>query len=135
MRQRAESHEGRGGDSMPGTGHRAKHQSNGQRTPHNPQDPHDPRLLAYVEELKGIIRDAYPGARFGPLSYAETEGLWMVEAYTDAADPLAVADLTSQREAELLVEEGVCVAMIPMPLALWSDDLAHGGDEAPATRA
>jgi hypothetical protein len=82
----------------------------------------DPRLLAYVDELKAIIRGAYPAARFGPLTYAETEGLWMVEAYTDAEDQLEVAELTSQREAELLVEEGICVAMIPMPLALWSED-------------
>jgi hypothetical protein len=96
------------------------------RRAQGPLAPNDLRLLGSVEELKGIIRDAYPTARFGPLAYAETEGLWMVEAYTDAEDQLVVADLTSQREAELLVEEGICVAMIPMPLSLWSDDLAHG---------
>jgi hypothetical protein len=91
-----------------------------------PIDVNDPRLAHYVEELKGIIRDAHPEVRFGPLTYVDTEGLWMMEAYTDAEDQLAVAELTSQREAELLVEEGVCVAMIPMPLALWTEDLARG---------
>lgn len=90
----------------------------------NATSAHDPRLLCYIEELKAIIRAAHPEARFGALTYADTEGLWMVEAYTNAADDLAVADLTSAREAELLVEEGVCIAMIPMPLSLWTDDLA-----------
>jgi hypothetical protein len=93
-------------------------------THHGPLDADDPRLARYVKELKGIIRSAHPEARFGPLTYEDTEGLWMVEAYTDAADQLAVAELTSRREAELLVEEGVCLAMIPMPLSLWTDDLA-----------
>lgn len=77
-----------------------------------------------------MVRSAHPEARFGPLTYAPTEGLWMVEAYTASDDQLAVADLTSQREAELLVEQGVCVAMIPMPLALWTDDLAGEHEEA-----
>ena len=90
-------------------------------------DANDPRLRGHIEELKGIIRQAYPRAQFGPLRYADTEGLWMVEAYTDASDQYAVAELTSQREAELLVEEGMCVAMIPMPLELWSDDLSESG--------
>jgi hypothetical protein len=85
----------------------------------------DPRLARHADELKGIVRRAYPEARFGPLTYAETEGLWMVEAYTAATDQLVVADLTSRREAELLVEEGICIAMIPMPLALWTDDLGN----------
>ncbi len=87
-------------------------------------DASDPRLVRYVDELKAIIRAAYPEVRFGPLTYADIEGLWMVDAYTNARDQLAVADLTSRREAELLVEEGVCIAMIPMPLSLWTDDLA-----------
>jgi hypothetical protein len=100
--------------------HGTSRREEGQLTPNNP------RLLRYVEELKRIIRGAHPTARFGPLSYVETEGLWMVDAYTDAEDQLQVADLTSGREAELLVEEGICVAMIPMPLSLWSDDLASG---------
>lgn len=91
---------------------------------HGPLDANDPRLARHVEELKSIIRGAHPEARFGPLTYEDTEGLWMVEAYTSASDQLAVADLTSRREAELLVEEGVCLAMIPMPLSLWTDDLA-----------
>ncbi len=94
------------------------------RSAPGPVSSDDPRLLGYVEELKRIIRGAYPDARFGPLTYAETEGLWMVEAYTDAQDQLEVADLTSRREAELLVEEGICVAMIPMPLSLWTDENA-----------
>lgn len=93
-------------------------------THHGPLDAHDPRLARYVAELKSIILGAHPEARFGPLTYEDTEGLWMVEAYTASSDQLAVAELTSRREAELLVEEGVCLAMIPMPLALWTDDLA-----------
>jgi hypothetical protein len=88
----------------------------------SPRDADDPRLRRAVAELTSIIRSAHPEARFGPLTYDDTEGLWMVDAYTDTADPLAVADLTSGREAELLVEEGLLVAMIPMPLALWPDD-------------
>ena len=80
-----------------------------------------------------MVRSAHPEARFGRLTYAPTEGLWMVEAYTASDDQLAVAELTSQREAELLVEEGVCVAVIPMPLALWTDDLAGEQGETPAT--
>lgn len=86
----------------------------------------DPRLLRHVNDLKQILLAAHPETRFGPLTYVDTEGLWMIEAYTNATDQLAVADLTSRREAELLVEEGVCIAMIPMPLALWTDDLAAG---------
>lgn len=93
---------------------------------HGPVNADDPQLIRHVNDLKQLIRAAYPETRFGPLTYAETEGLWMVEAYTNAADQLAVADLTSRREAELLVEQGVCIAMIPMPLSLWTDDLAAG---------
>lgn len=89
-----------------------------------PLDGRDPRLARFVAELKRIILNAHPEARFGPLTYEPTEALWMVEAYTSSPDQLAVAELTSRREAELLVEEGICLAMIPMPLALWSDDLA-----------
>lgn len=84
----------------------------------------DPRLARAVTELKALVRAARPEVRFGPLTYADTEGLWMVEAYTAADDQLAVADLTTAREAELLVEEGLCVAIIPMPMHLWTDDLA-----------
>lgn len=93
-------------------------------THHGPLDANDPRLVRYVAELKRVILGAHPEARFGPLTYEDTEGLWMVEAYTASSDQLAVAELTSRREAELLVEEGICLAMIPMPLALWTDDLA-----------
>jgi hypothetical protein len=86
----------------------------------------DPRLARAFAELKGLVRAARPEVRFGHLAYADTEGLWMVEAYTSADDQLAVAELTTAREAELLVEDGICVAIIPMPLALWTDDLADG---------
>lgn len=69
----------------------------------------------YVEELQEIVRAKFPAAKFrvGPMpDTAKGVALW---TFADA-EFWEVSDLVRGRELELMVEEGVFIYVIPMPL-------------------
>ena len=69
----------------------------------------------YVEELQEIVQGRFPDARFrvGPMpDTAEGIAIW---TYTNAEFD-EVAGLVSEREFQIMIDEGLFLYVIPMPL-------------------
>ena len=69
----------------------------------------------YVEELQEIVQARFPETRFrvGPMpDTVEGIAIW---AFTNA-DFWDIADLVSDREFEIMVDEGFFLYVIPMPV-------------------
>jgi len=74
------------------------------------------KVHRYVKELEGMVRARFSDARFrvGPMpDTAEGIAIW---TYTDG-DFWDVADLVRDREFEIMMDEGLFLYVIPMPLA------------------
>lgn len=70
----------------------------------------------FVEELQQIVRARFPEAKFrvGPMPDT-TEGI-AIWTYTNAGSFWEVADLVSEREFQIMMDDGVFLYVIPMPL-------------------
>ena len=78
------------------------------------------RVAAHVEELKRLIRSAYPEARFelAPVPGSKWPGLWVYARFDSVWD---VLDLVADVGADFLGQELTGVHVIPMELT-GSDD-------------
>ena len=69
----------------------------------------------YVEELQEIVRTRFPEAKFrvGPMPDMQNGvAIW---TYT-TAEFNEVTDLVSEREFQIMIDEGLFLYVIPMPL-------------------
>lgn len=73
----------------------------------------DPRILAALDELKGLIQEHFPSATFKVLWGLGDmpEGVFL-EATVDIEDPDEVMDLVIHRMVELEVDEGLPVYVL-----------------------
>ena len=73
------------------------------------------KVQPFVEELQGLILKAFPEARFrvAPMPEGEGTAIW---TYTNAQSFWDVADLVRDREFEIMMDKGVFLYVIPMPL-------------------
>ena len=71
------------------------------------------RVREAAEELKASIRRQYPDARFELVRAADQPRSWHLWVLVDIEDPDEVADLVSDREIEMLVEERIPIHVIP----------------------
>ena len=66
-----------------------------------------------AEELKAIIRAAYPAAQFQLARAADDRDAWNLRTLVEADDLDDVSALTKDREIDMLVEENVPLYVIP----------------------
>lgn len=71
-------------------------------------DENDPRIQAVLDEFRQLILQHFPSSTFEVGLGEEPEGIRLI-ATVDVADLDEVLTLTSAREVELLVEEGIRV--------------------------
>ena len=75
----------------------------------------DNKIQKLVKELCNMVRQRFPEAEFEVYEGYEPRGVY-IHAYTQADDFLGVMDVVSTRMAEIIEEEGVIVAVIPLPM-------------------
>ena len=76
-------------------------------------DEFDPRIQAALAELRGLIREAYPAARFDVTRGDDPEGIYLT-ATVDVDDAEEVVDVFLDRLLELQIEDGLPVYVIPV---------------------
>ena len=69
----------------------------------------------FVDEIEQLIVTGFPDAVFEVGHMPDTRRGTAIWTYT-AGDPDDVAQLVSEREIQLMVDEGVFIYVIPMPL-------------------
>ncbi|MPZ16095.1 MAG: hypothetical protein GEU73_17030 [Chloroflexi bacterium] len=74
----------------------------------------DPRMQRAIEEIRGVIEQHYPGARFEiTRGHDEPVNVHLVTT-VDLDDPDEVSDLVDDRLVELQVEERIPLYVIPV---------------------
>ena len=67
-----------------------------------------------AEELKAIVRAEYPDAQFILSRAPDDQHIWLLWTYVDIEDPEVLRDLTSDFEADLLMERNMLLHMAPV---------------------
>ncbi len=68
-----------------------------------------------VQELKQIILGRFADAKFEVTPHPDARGVTAIWAYT-SADPDEVADLVREREMGIMVDDGIHLLVVPMPV-------------------
>jgi hypothetical protein len=71
------------------------------------------RVQEAVTELKGLIRAKYPDAKFQLARDPDQRRAWFLWTLVDGQDPEIVADMTRDRELEMIVEDHIPLHVIP----------------------
>jgi hypothetical protein len=72
----------------------------------------DPRIRSALDELQGLIRDRFPQATFTVSRGEDPDGIYL-DAVVDIEDPDQIMDVVISRLAELRVDEGVPIHVLP----------------------
>lgn len=84
--------------------------------------PDEAVLKKSLQKLQDWVRRGQPGAKFGEPRYLEEEKAWILEAYLPDDEDEEFLGLLAARETDLLVEQGVCICMVTLPLTAYSVD-------------
>ena len=84
------------------------------------------RAAACAEEVKAVIRSHFPEALFDPLRpWVDGDG-WVLGVYTRDRDGWAVLSAVEDLLHELLVQQQVAIAVVPLPFHEYLDrDIAY----------
>jgi uncharacterized protein YdhG (YjbR/CyaY superfamily) len=77
----------------------------------------DDRTQHMIDEVQAAIKAAFPEAEFKVHCGVDPEGIY-IDAYTKADDGFAVLDRISDQLVDLLVEEGLGIYVVPLPMAV-----------------
>lgn len=78
------------------------------------------RAYPYVDQLKAIILERFPSAKFDVTPMPDSDEGVAIWAYTNAEDQ-DIGAIVRERELELLTEKNVFIYVIPLPLEDWRD--------------
>jgi hypothetical protein len=80
-------------------------------------------VLERIEELKAILRERFP--ELETVSWCDSPNQCVIRAYTNAETEYEVLDIVGEKMAEILQEDGVLIAVLPLPMsALYADEAA-----------
>ena len=74
----------------------------------------DKKVQDLVDELCAIVRSRYPDAEFEVFEGDDPRGVY-IHAYTEGDQVLEIIRLVSGRITEIIEEEEVIIAVIPLP--------------------
>src|SRR5687767_2008739 len=74
----------------------------------------EPRMKRAVSEMKSLVRSRYPTAKFRLDRSEEDPSIIHLTTVVDVDDPDEVTDLVIERMAELLIDEGLPLFVIPI---------------------
>ena len=80
------------------------------------------RAAACAEEVKAMIKSHFPEALFDPLRPAISGEVWVLGVYTSDNDGWAVLGLVEDFLRDLLVQQQVAIAVVPLPLHHFLDE-------------
>jgi hypothetical protein len=80
------------------------------------------RAVACAEEVKSVIRSAFPEALFDPLRPGVNGDAWVLGVYTHDSDGWAVLDVVEGFLRDLLVQRQVAIAVVPLPFHHYLDE-------------
>lgn len=67
-----------------------------------------------AEELKAIVRTAYPDAEFALARAPDDQHIWFLWTEIDVEDPDEARHLTLDREAEMMDKDHILLHMVPI---------------------
>lgn len=75
----------------------------------------------YSAELKRLVQARYPNAKFGEMLYYSEDEVWALDVYTEAESAFDVLDLVNDRVADILIEKGIALVVVPLPLRAYKE--------------
>jgi len=81
----------------------------------------DAQVMERASELMEIIRARHPDARFIGPTYSPEEDLWLIDAYFDQGEDPDLQDQLSERETDILLEDGLWLCVLCLPADAFSE--------------
>lgn len=87
----------------------------------------DNQMRAYVEEIQGMIRARFPDATFAVYGGEDPPGIY-IDVVADVDDEYDILDLVSDRQVDILLENGRGLYVVPLRRAAVEGRYIRGRD-------
>jgi hypothetical protein len=71
----------------------------------------------FAGELMEMVRTRHPEALFSGPYYWPDEGLWLIDAHVENTEDFELREQLSERETDILDDEGIWLCTLLLPLA------------------